>query len=101
VAVPEEVSVIGVDNEILACKLARPPLSSIIPDCRRIGYEAAETLDRIIKGEQPAGQRREIPPYGIVTRQSTDVSMTPDPLLADAMHLIRGNACAGFGSRTF
>jgi LacI family transcriptional regulator len=50
VAVPEEVAVIGVDNEVLACEMANPPLSSVVPDCRRIGYEAAALLDRLMKG---------------------------------------------------
>src|SRR4029077_20862433 len=52
IAVPEEVAVIGVDNEELVCKLASPPLSSVVPDARCIGYEAAALLDRLMKGER-------------------------------------------------
>jgi LacI family transcriptional regulator len=95
IAVPEEVAVIGVDNEILACELAAPPLSSIIPNCHRIGYEAAEMLDRLMRRERLSEPRREVLPYGIVTRQSTDVMAIPDPMLAAALRFIRESACAG------
>ncbi len=47
---PEEVAVVGVDNEELVCLLAYPPLSSVIPDAFRIGYEAAGLLDHMMKG---------------------------------------------------
>jgi LacI family transcriptional regulator len=95
VAVPEEVAVIGVDNETLACEMANPPLSSVIPDCRRIGYEAAQMLDRLIKGDRPSASRRSIAPRGIAIRQSTDVTAIDDPLVAEAMRFIREHACDG------
>jgi LacI family transcriptional regulator len=95
VAVPEEVAVIGVDNEVLACEMANPPLSSVIPDCRRIGYEAAALLGRLMKGEPPPRTTREIPPIGIVTRQSTEVTAIADRTIADAMKFIRERACEG------
>ena len=95
IAVPEEVAVVGVDNDILACELAYPPLSSVIPDCHRIGYEAAAMLDRILKNEPVGELRREIPPFGIVARQSTEITAISDPLLAEAMHFIRQQACSG------
>jgi LacI family transcriptional regulator len=98
VAVPEEVAVIGVDNEVLACELAYPPLSSVIPDCRRIGYEAAALLDRLMSGgPAPEATTRRIPPLGICTRQSTDVTAIADPSLAAAMTFIRERACEGIG----
>src|SRR5262249_33546871 len=40
-AVPDEVAVLGVDNDDILCELSNPPLSSVVPDTRRIGYEAA------------------------------------------------------------
>ncbi len=97
VAVPEEVAVIGVDNEVLACELARPPLSSVVPDCPRIGYEAAEMLDRIMRRESVGSLRRVVPPSGVVTRQSTEVMAISDPVLAEAMRFIREHACEGIG----
>lgn len=94
VAIPEEVAVIGVDNEVLACELAYPPLSSVVPDCRRIGYEAALMLDCMMNGE-PHAVRKDIPPLGLVTRQSTDIMAISDPVLAEAMRFIRLRACSG------
>src|SRR5437660_984008 len=46
-AVPDEVAVLGVDNNELVCNLADPPLSSVDANCERIGYEAAALLDRL------------------------------------------------------
>jgi LacI family transcriptional regulator len=95
VAVPEEVAVIGVDNEVLACEMANPPLSSVVPDCRRIGYEAAALLNRLMNGERSPRTTLEIPPIGIVTRQSTDITSIADPCVTEAMKFIREKACEG------
>ncbi len=97
VAVPEQVAVIGVDNETVACELAYPPLSSVIPDCRRIGYEAAGLLDLLMRGEGPEGPAPAVPPLGVATRQSTDVTAIADPSVAAAMRFIRERACDGIG----
>lgn len=97
VAVPEEVAVIGVDNEELACQLALPPLSSVIPDAFRVGYEAASWLDLLMQGKPAPEQLRSIPPLGVMTRQSTDVTAIRDPRVADAMSFIREHACEGIG----
>jgi LacI family transcriptional regulator len=97
VAVPEEVAVIGVDNEELACKLALPPLSSVVPDAFRVGYEAAAMLSLLMQGRPAPERLRYIPPLGVVTRQSTDVTAIPDPRVASAMSFIREYACEGIG----
>ena len=97
VAVPEEVAVIGVDNEELACKLALPPLSSVIPDAFRVGYEAAEMLSLLMNGGPAPERLRYIPPLGVITRQSTDVTAIPDQRVASAMSFIREYACEGIG----
>lgn len=97
VAVPEEVAVVGVDNDELVCELAYPPLSSVIPDAFRIGYEAAALLDRLMKGEPAPAPMQTIPPQGLAIRQSSDVTAIDDPRLADAMRFIREHACDGIG----
>ena len=51
VASPEEVAVIGADNDDVICNLSDPPLSSVIPDTERIGYEAAVLLAQMMAGE--------------------------------------------------
>jgi LacI family transcriptional regulator len=95
VAVPEQAAVIGVDNDELLCNLCNPPLSSVIPDPERIGYEAAQWLDRLMRGETPTAMEKEIPPQGIAIRQSSDVFAVSDPVLAKALRYIRERACEG------
>ncbi|MBL9163265.1 MAG: XylR family transcriptional regulator [Planctomycetaceae bacterium] len=94
-AVPEQVAVLGVDNDELVCNLCNPPLSSIIPNPERIGFEAAGWLDRMMQGETPAAIDIEIPPLGIAVRQSSDVFAVSDPTLASALRFIRERACDG------
>lgn len=95
VAVPDEVAVIGVDNDELLCELADPPLSSVIPNAQRTGYEAAALLDRMMRGPRVRGETHLIPPLGIQTRQSTDVLAISDRNIARAVHYIRQHACDG------
>ncbi len=95
VAVPEEVAVVGVDNDELVCQAAYPPLSSVVPDAVRIGYEAASLLDRLMKGGPAPAAMKTIPPLGLAVRQSSDVTAIADPRLADALRFIREHACDG------
>src|SRR5208337_1193346 len=91
--VPEEVAVIGVDDDVLLCELCDPPLSSIIPNAERVGYEAAALLDRLMAGEKPQCRESRIEPLGVTTRQSTDVLAIDDPHIAAAVRYIREHAC--------
>jgi len=93
--VPEEVAVVGVDNEVVLCELCDPPLSSVAPNAERIGYEAAKMLDRLMAGERVPIRERLIEPLGVVTRQSTDVLRIDDPDVAAAVSFIRERACSG------
>lgn len=93
IAVPEQVAVIGVDNDELLCNLCVPPLSSIACDTRRTGYEAALLLDRMMSGEAIAGEPLLIEPQRIETRQSTDVIAIDDSDIARAVQYIREHAC--------
>ncbi len=94
-AVPDEVAVIGVDNDALLCELASPPLSSVIPNAHRAGYEAAELLDRLMSGKKVTATARLISPLGIAERQSTDVLAVDDRAVARAVQFIREHACEG------
>lgn len=93
--VPEEVAVLGVDDDEVVCDLANPPLSSIQPDTHRIGYEGAAMLDAFLRGEPVRIGKTLIPPRSVVTRLSSDMLATDDPIVAEAMHIIRQNACNG------
>jgi LacI family transcriptional regulator len=94
-AVPDEVAVIGVDNDDLLCELSEPPLSSVIPNTQRTGYEAANLLDLMMAGRSAKGEAHLIPPVGVATRQSTDVLAIEDRNVARAIHFIRLLACDG------
>ncbi len=92
IAVPEEVAVLGVDNDHLLCEFTSPPLSSIIPDTRKTGYEAAALLERMISGEAIGTEKLLTRPLGISVRQSTDILAIDDPEVASAMRYIREHA---------
>jgi LacI family transcriptional regulator len=94
-AVPEEVAVIGADNDVELCDLSDPPLSSIDFNRERVGYEAAALLDRLMTGGAPPRAVKLIPPLGVITRQSTDISAITDCYVAQALHIIRRRACSG------
>lgn len=97
VVVPEEVAVIGVDNDEEICRLSTPPLTSVILDSERVGYESARLLDSLMRRKSPGRSRRPllIPPLGVATRQSTEVTAINDPLIAAAIRRIRERACQG------
>jgi LacI family transcriptional regulator len=92
IGIPDEVAVLGVDNESPHCEMCNPPLSSIATDAERIGYVAGELLDQIMNGEEPSPHRVLIPPLGIVVRQSTEVTATADARVAKAVRYIRQHA---------
>jgi LacI family transcriptional regulator len=95
IAVPDEVAVLGVDDEESLCRFSVPPLSSIIPDNSRLGYQAAELLDLLMKGT-PGLEPKPllIPPLGIRVRESSDTVAVEDAVVASAMAFIRTQACA-------
>jgi LacI family transcriptional regulator len=90
--VPEDIAVIGVDNDELLCELATPSMSSVIPNSFRTGVCAAEILDRMMGGEILAGRKSSIEPLGVRKRVSTDVLSVGDPHVAKAIAFIRQNA---------
>jgi LacI family transcriptional regulator len=95
IQVPDEVAVIGVDNDEMLCQLSHPPLSSVESGARRVGHEAAALLDRLMSGKRPPRRKFIVDPEGVVTRQSTDVLAVDDGEVARAVALIRSNATGG------
>src|SRR5439155_7888808 len=95
IRVPEEVAVVGVDNDEVLCGLANPPLSSVEPDTKRLGYLGAEMMRRMLNGTKIAKGVTMIPPRGVATRLSSDILAIDDPVVAEAMHVIRQHACSG------
>ena len=95
VAVPEEVAVVGAENDETLCTMSRPQLSSVAFDGERVGYEAAALLDRLMAGQPPATQELLVPPRGLVVRQSSDITAIDDPQVAAAVRYVREHACHG------
>lgn len=95
IKVPEEIAVIGVDNDDVLCNLCEPPLTSIEPDTERIGYEAAQMLDSLMKGSRPRSGITQVPPLRIVERASTDVVPIEDAITVQAVRFIRDNVNSG------
>jgi LacI family transcriptional regulator len=89
--VPDDAAVLGVDNDVLVCDLADPPISSIALDTETAGHEAARLLDHLMKGGQMTGQEIPVRPTHIVTRMSTDILAVTDPDVAAALRFIRCN----------
>ncbi len=95
IAVPDEVAVLGVDNDEVICDLCCPPLSSIELNTRKIGYEAAALLDRLMHGATRPDANLYIPPIGVVARDSTDAVAIPNGATASAVPFIRQCAVRG------
>lgn len=92
--VPDDVALLGVDDDEMSCRFGPVPLSSVDPDFERIGREAARVLHAMMQGRKPPPLTR-VPPGPLITRQSTDVLAIPDPGVRAAMRVIRERACDG------
>ncbi len=86
--IPEEVAVLGVDNDPTWCELSNPPLSSIDQDFEYRGYAAASMLDRLMDGEELPAEPIRVPPGGVVVRRSTDILATDDVSVRAALRFI-------------
>lgn len=95
IAVPDEVAVVGVDNDEVICNLASPPLSSIQNNTEMIGCYAAELLNRLMEGITGNESLSLVSPKGVVARRSSDSAIVADKGVARALAYIRENACAG------
>jgi LacI family transcriptional regulator len=95
IAVPDEIAVLGCDDDAPLCGLSSPPLSSVIPDAIGAGRLAAELLESLLRGERLERDEWLLPPLGIATRQSTDVLAIDDELVVAAVRHIREHACTG------
>jgi LacI family transcriptional regulator len=94
-SVPEEVAVVGVDNDEIFCELCDPPLTSVALNTVQIGYEATALLERIMAGGKSPDQPIRLPPLGIVTRRSSDVLAMSDRQLAAGTRYMREHAFQG------
>jgi LacI family transcriptional regulator len=88
--IPEDVAVLGVDNDRWLTHIMPTPMSSIEVDWRMVGYRAAQMLDDILAGKRPPPHW--IPPLGVVARRSTDIFVTDDPVAEKALQFIRDHS---------
>jgi LacI family transcriptional regulator len=92
VSVPDEVAVLGVDNDEWVCEASVPTLSSIQCDPRPAGYHVAAHLDRLMRGERLKKAEYLVEPIRVVTRQSTEWVAIADQKMAAALRFIRQRA---------
>lgn len=83
--VPQDIAVLGMDDETLVCDCTAVRLSSIRTDLRRVGYLGAEQLDRLMAGKAPAAADLWVPPREVAARGSTDVLACDSPLVVRAL----------------
>jgi LacI family transcriptional regulator len=94
---PDQLAVLGVDNDRPTCEMSEHPMSSIACDWWRLGREAAAMLDLLMRGGNPATQNVMIPPLGVVRRWSTDVIIVENLHVARAAEFVRQHIDQVFG----
>ncbi len=90
--IPDEIAILGVDDDDMICELTHPPLSSIAMNFEEAGYEAAAQLDRQMTSRRPPRKEIRLRPTYVHTRQSTDVLAVEDPIVIKALRFIRSRA---------
>lgn len=91
IQIPNELSVIGVDNDPVYCELGQIPLSSVDSNLETVGYRAAQLLDDMMNGNPRPTSPIRIPPKGVVVRQSSDIFSTDNLAVQKAVYFIREN----------
>jgi LacI family transcriptional regulator len=91
IQIPDQVAVLGVDNDPVICDCVQVPLSSVRHDLEGMAYEAAALLDRLMNGEPPPEVPKRITPKGVVTRKSTETLAVEDRDVASALSYIQEN----------
>ncbi|MEM1443921.1 MAG: DNA-binding transcriptional regulator [Verrucomicrobiota bacterium] len=91
ISVPEELAVIGVDNDAALCEISDPPLSRVRGGHFNVGLEAARTVDLLLAGKTLSSDIVRVPPNGIVERESSSIRAIEDPTVAKGVSYIREN----------
>ena len=95
ISVPYDVSVVGVDDDDVICQLSFPTLSSVEPNVEMIGFHAATILDRMIDGEAVSPTPMLVPPLCVEVRNSSDATVSKDPIVLSATKLIKSKVAEG------
>jgi LacI family transcriptional regulator len=91
IAVPEEVSVVGMDNALPAVEAMRTPISSVDQNFTMLGYRGAELLDQLIHGKREPTRPILIEPTGLIARKSSDLLAINHPGLARSLRYLWAN----------
>ena len=94
--VPEDVAVIGSDNDLMVCEFTTPTLTSVCVNAYRMGYESARLLDQLMHGEPPPPKPVLIDPSEVMARASTDVLHADDPAVKGAIQFMQENYSKSF-----
>ena len=97
IKIPEEIAVLGVDNDEMTCNLSNPPLSSVELNIEQGGYKAAQLIDQLLQNVDAPFADVIIPPMRVVNRHSTDVYATSDPCVLLALRYIHQNLTKKIG----
>ncbi|MEN6406928.1 MAG: substrate-binding domain-containing protein [Thermoguttaceae bacterium] len=95
-AVPEDVAILGVDNDLTVCETCEPTLSSVCRSSWAVGYRAAALLDALMAGKPPPDGDILVPPSGIAVRKSTDTVTAEDPCVREAIHFMQSRLGEAF-----
>ncbi|MBN2578719.1 MAG: DNA-binding transcriptional regulator [Pirellulales bacterium] len=87
--IPDDVAVVGVDDDRLLCNMANPPLSSVVLNLEHAGYQAAELLDGLMSGRTKQPQQIVVEALWVTARRSTDIVAVEDRHVAAALRFIR------------
>lgn len=87
-AVPEQVSIIGMDNSLLAVDAMHTPISSVDRNLEMLGYQGAELLDRLMHGKPAPKEPIRIPPAGLISRKSSDLLAVNHPGVARSLRFL-------------
>ena len=90
--IPDDVALVAGKNEATLCEHPRPSLTSVEIGYDRIGYAAAELLDRLMAGRESPTTPLRLPPHGLVVRESTDFFAVENELVSTALAYISANS---------
>ena len=97
--VPQDIAILGLDNDIIICGTSKPMISSIDPDAQKIGSVAAETLAGMMESGIPERMIiRQVSPSGVIARASSETTPVEPAWLADALVYIQRNAKHGISA---
>ncbi len=90
--VPDAIGILGADNDEVVCGLSEPPMSSVAINFERAGYEAAQVMFRLLRGQRQKPLKIIVPATHVVARHSTDILAVSDPHVTKALRFIRDHS---------